>query len=160
MEKKRPKDLTPKGFGELVEAALQEKDKGGLPIHELSALVRVAPATIMLVLNGEFPGEPTGEKISNKFLRGRVESVVRICKTLDLDINSCLVASGLPQNKRWIESAMTTLPKLLVIDASLVEELAKVLHVTGPLPLNTVLEMLESMLDNRNSQDSPAAPDD
>lgn len=103
-----PKKTLVQKFGEKLERAIEARNYFRPKIGARKAAAEeagVSPTRISEMIKGTFPNIPPevlGEARQQKVIQGRTFTLIRVCLTFDLDLNSALKIFDLPKNKIWI----------------------------------------------------------
>ena len=134
---KKPTENTVPAFGELVVEQIHAK--GFITLREAAQALRVSPSILGKISRGSL-GEPASDKpeVVTKFRLGKVASITRICAGLELDLDACLEACGLPANSHVIRNAAS--PNR--IGKEEIELLSRAIDLLGPLTMDGVSKIL------------------
>jgi|GEM_PF-1985888 len=137
---KRPEEMTQQAFCELV---VTECEARGWTKASAAAHCHIQTQSMIDIGRGEFPGDCTNNQ---RRKRARKQSIMRICKTLGLEIEACLLACGLEQGqlpmRELLQRTPITVAPSTVICLEDLEVLKQSIELFVPLPTNTALELL------------------
>jgi len=138
---KRPEAMTQQAFCKLV---VSECEARGWTKAASASNCHIQTQSMVDIGRGEFPGDCAGNK---KLEHKRKESIMRICKTLGLDIDACFQACGfdptlLPPMRELLQRTPTTVAPSTVIDLEDLAVLEKSIKLFGSLPVSTALELI------------------
>jgi hypothetical protein len=134
---KKPAENTVQSFCELVSEEISAR--GFKTLREAAQAIRVAPDLLYRIGKGDL-GKPVSERPGavKKWVDGKVGSITRICAALELDLESCLIACGLPVVPNVIRKSA----HVFRIGKEELELLSKAIDIFGPLTLDGVSKIL------------------
>ncbi len=134
---KKPAETTVQSFCELVSEEISAR--GFKTLREAAQAFRVSPDLLYKIGRGDL-GNPVSERPGavKKFVDGKVGSIARICAALELDLESCLNACGLPVVPNVIRNSAHAFR----IGKEELELLSKAIDLFGPLTLDGVSKIL------------------
>src|SRR5437868_2916114 len=98
---KKPNEMTPQGFANLLESALAEH--GYSNARDAAYAAQVSPDVMSDIRALRFPkklGSHASQEHRRKVEHGAVFSLTRICDTFGFDLDVCLQALSLPKDER------------------------------------------------------------
>ncbi len=126
-------EITSQNFPEVLQTAIQQKyPRTGAT--EVARRLRVAPQTIGKLLRGDYYVPNTLRARS-----GRMNSIIRIAKTLSLPVDQCIAACGLPPAPEHLVLAAEP-EELSIDDLEFLLEIVQKLE--APIPLAAALSFL------------------
>ena len=150
---KKPLEMTPKGVCDLVTAGIREGGYSGPygPNRTFARSAEVSPDVVNMITRNEFPGTPihASEPRRRMYFLGKVFTLTRVCDALELDLEACIEACGLPLDKNTIGRSRMTLSinagrGELRLDLLDLEMLKAQFEILGPIPVSIIRALVEA----------------
>src|SRR5579863_8446488 len=130
-QRRVPKEMTSESFCELAVTTADELCFGA--IQACAERFHISTARWLEIKNRKLPDFT---RMSQRAVTGYVESIVRVCEVLELDVESCLTACGLPYLARAVNTAKESLA-IEFFDEESLQKLLQLVELTGkPVPVS------------------------